>query len=112
MSQAIHKSPTRRSFLKKTATATAVAAFASGIIPIFPSSVEAQERVGAWFDDIYRLFHVDYEFGNYKEKNVPIFIVRKSRKSYHAAQGRIFSDQSRFFLNFTDGTFFRRFTKF
>ncbi|MFC1528560.1 beta-galactosidase trimerization domain-containing protein [Candidatus Latescibacterota bacterium] len=67
MSQATHKSLTRRNFLKKTSTTTAVAAFASGIIPIFPSSVEAQERVGACFDDIYRLFHVDYEFGNYKE---------------------------------------------
>ena len=67
MSSANKSTTTRRNFIKDSTIAAAGAAFAAGFRPIFPSAVEAQEHNGKLFENIYRLFHIDYEFGDYRE---------------------------------------------
>ncbi len=57
----------RRNFVKDISFATAGAAFAAGIRPVFTPAVEARENSAGWYENIYRQFHIDYEFGDYDE---------------------------------------------
>ena len=58
---------TRRSFIKDTSAAAATVAFFSSILPVFPSEVEAQERMDNWFNNIYRQLHLDAHLGGFEE---------------------------------------------
>ncbi|MBN1292591.1 MAG: alpha-L-fucosidase [Candidatus Latescibacteria bacterium] len=58
---------TRRDFLKDSARAAAGASFVAGITPAFSAAYERSEQSLSWFEDTYRLLHIDAHFGGFRE---------------------------------------------
>ena len=58
MSRTTRFSRTRLNFMKHSA-GTAAAAVALGIKPVVSSAAESEKRVGEWYENIYRQFHID-----------------------------------------------------
>ena len=56
----------RRDFIKDS-TLAAGAAFLAGISPVNVAAYDRKGTKTGWFEDIYRLFHIDAHFGGFKE---------------------------------------------
>ena len=63
----INKLVSRRNFLKDTTVASAGAAFAAGIRPIFSNASEGNEHTSKWYGNIYCQLHLDAHFGGFDE---------------------------------------------